>query len=96
MPDERRSSQTEKGSRGKREEGDEAVARAGAGEGGGSWPGGAGAQPGPAWPAGPAPSDSAAATLGPTTRSGLPWGTGRINGVQDKEIQEIICLVVTS
>lgn len=82
------------GGRGRREM--EAVTSDGAGEGGGSWPGGAGAQHGPARPAGPAPSDSAAATLRPTTRSVLPRGTGRINGVQDKEIQEIICLVVMS
>ena len=76
MPDERRSSQTEKWSRGKREEGDEAVTSDGAGEGGGSWPGGAGAQPAqPGQPAQP-PETAQLPQSGPPRGQSCPGAQG--------------------
>jgi hypothetical protein len=45
-----------------------------------------------AWP-GPAPSEVQLSHAGPTTRSVLPWGCQKINGVQDKRFKKLFVLL---
>lgn len=91
------SSKTEKGRRGKREggRGTEAVKSDGTGrrEAAGLETGSP-ARPSPARPGRPQPPVTVQLPhLGPTMRSVLPWGGGKINGVQDKRSKKLFVLL---
>lgn len=65
-----------------------------AGSRGGSWPGGAGARDQPMLPSlAQPPVWCSCLTQGRTMRSVLPWGCGKINGVQDKRSKKLFVLL---
>lgn len=60
----------------------------------GSWPGGAGPGTQPVLPSlAQPPVWCSCLTHGPTMRSVLPWGCGKINGVQDKRSKKLFVLL---